>query len=63
MESIKNLKEYLGKEVELGGWIYNFRSSGKIMFLQLRDGSGFIQCVVEKEKINEESGIIYRKLI
>lgn len=54
MESIKNLKEYLGKEVELGGWIYNFRSSGKIMFLQLRDGSGFIQCVVEKEKINEE---------
>ena len=54
MESVKNIKEFLGKEIELGGWIYNFRSSGKIMFLQLRDGSGFIQCVVEKEKVGEE---------
>jgi asparaginyl-tRNA synthetase len=38
----------------LKGWLYNKRSSGKITFLQLRDGSGFIQGVLEKENVAEE---------
>ncbi|MBT4722142.1 asparagine--tRNA ligase [Candidatus Falkowbacteria bacterium] len=54
---IKDLKNYLDKEVELKGWVYNFRSSGKIAFLQLRDGSGFCQCIVSK---NEASGDIWK---
>jgi len=54
MISIKNIPEYLGKEVSIGGWVSNFRSSGKIMFLQLRDGSGFMQAVVEKSSFSEE---------
>lgn len=45
---VKDLKDNLDKEVTLKGWIYNFRSSGKIAFLQLRDGSGYCQCIVEE---------------
>jgi asparaginyl-tRNA synthetase len=43
--TIKQLKDFVGQEVMLKGWAYNFRSSGKIYFLQLRDGSGFVQIV------------------
>lgn len=47
---IKNLKEHVGKEVTIQGWLFNKRSSGKIIFLELRDGSGETQgIVVEKE--------------
>ena len=38
----------------IGGWLANKRSSGKIAFLQLRDGTGFIQGVVVKEEVGEE---------
>lgn len=54
MISIKNTPEYLGKEVTIAGWVTNFRSSGKIMFLQMRDGSGFMQAVLEKSTFSEE---------
>lgn len=68
MISIKNVPNFLGKEVSVSGWVSNFRSSGKIMFLQLRDGSGFMQAVISKslfsdeqwadlEKINQEASI------
>jgi asparaginyl-tRNA synthetase len=45
---INNLKDRIGEEVTLKGWLYNARSSGKLVFLQLRDGSGIVQCVVFK---------------
>ena len=45
---INQLKDHIGKEVTLKGWLYNTRSSGKLVFLQLRDGSGIVQCVVFK---------------
>lgn len=45
------LKDFLGQEVSLQGWIYNFRSSGKLFFLQFRDGAGFIQAIAEKSLI------------
>ncbi len=41
------LKGYVGKEVMLKGWVANIRSSGKIWFVQLRDGLGFTQVVVD----------------
>lgn len=50
---IEQLKEHIGNEVTLKGWLYNSRSSGKLVFLQLRDGTGTVQCVVFKGN-NEE---------
>ena len=43
-----------GETVRIGGWLANKRSSGKIAFLQLRDGSGFVQGVVVKEVVGED---------
>src|SRR5215218_4572781 len=50
---INQLKDHIGEEVTLKGWLYNSRSSGKLVFLQLRDGTGIVQCVVFKGN-NEE---------
>lgn len=44
---------YLGEEIELKGWVYNFRSSGKIFFLQFRDGTGRVQIVYSKADVSE----------
>ena len=51
---IKDLQNYKNKEVTLKGWIYNFRSSGGIMFLQLRDGTGVAQCILNKKDVSEK---------
>ena len=50
MEHVKiaDIAHFDEKEVELRGWLYNRRSSGKLHFLQLRDGTGVIQCVAFK---------------
>jgi asparaginyl-tRNA synthetase len=45
---ISDLKNHIGEEVTLKGWLYNTRSSGKLVFLQIRDGSGIVQGVVFK---------------
>ena len=45
-----NISPYEGQVVELRGWIANRRSSGKIRFLLLRDGTGVIQCVVGRKQ-------------
>lgn len=44
-----------GAEVKVRGWIYTSRSSGGIQFLELRDGSGVIQCTLNKRKVGEET--------
>jgi len=51
---IDQLKDHLGRQVTLAGWLYNSRSSGKLAFLILRDGTGHCQCVVEKGKVADE---------
>jgi len=51
---IEDLKNHIGKEVEIRGWIFNKRSSGKIHFLQIRDGTGFVQGIVEFSKVEPE---------
>ena len=51
---LKNIANYLGQEVAVRGWIYNFRSSGSISFLQVRDGSGFVQAIVSKNEAPAE---------
>lgn len=45
----------VGQEVELKGWAYNFRSSGKIYFLQFRDGSGRVQVVYSPQDLDAEA--------
>lgn len=52
--TISQVGNYTDKEVKIGGWLANKRSSGKIAFLQLRDGTGFIQGVVVKAEVGEE---------
>lgn len=51
---IKDLSKFVGEQVILKGWLNNSRSSGSIAFLELRDGSGFIQCVASKKELPEE---------
>lgn len=51
---IEDLKEHVGKDVEIRGWLYNSRFSGKIIFLIVRDGTGFTQCVVSLGDVGEE---------
>jgi asparaginyl-tRNA synthetase len=51
---INELSKYVGQEVTLQGWLYNKRSSGKVKFLILRDGTGLTQCVVFKGNVTEE---------
>src|SRR3989338_10010553 len=51
---IKNLASHVGMEITLRGWVSNTRSSGSIFFIELRDGSGFIQAVVSKEAVGGE---------
>jgi asparaginyl-tRNA synthetase len=45
---VENVGAYEGNEVTLRGWVYNKRSSGKLQFILLRDGTGVIQCVAFK---------------
>ncbi|MFK7695744.1 asparagine--tRNA ligase [Paenibacillus sp. HJGM_3] len=52
--TIRQVKDYVGQSVTIGCWLYNKRSSGKIQFLQLRDGTGFIQAVVVKNEVSED---------
>lgn len=49
---IADIGQHEGGDVRLCGWLYNKRSSGKLHFLQLRDGSGIIQCVVFKGDVD-----------
>ncbi len=51
---IKDIAKHNGKTVTIMGWLYNKRSSGKLHFLQVRDGSGVIQCVIFKGDVSEE---------
>ena len=51
---ISNLKDYVGKEITLQGWLFNKRSSGKVRFVILRDGTGYLQCIFFKGNVSEE---------
>ncbi len=52
---ISDLSKYVGKEIKIQGWLYNKRSSGKLHFLILRDGTGYLQCVFFKGNVDEEA--------
>ena len=52
--TINQASQFVDQEVTIGAWLANKRSSGKIAFLQLRDGTGFIQGVVVKQEVGED---------
>jgi asparaginyl-tRNA synthetase len=52
---IDDIARHGGEAVTLRGWLHNRRSSGKIHFLTLRDGTGFIQCVMSKQAVGEDA--------
>jgi asparaginyl-tRNA synthetase len=52
---IEDIGKHEGEDVTIKGWLHNRRSSGKIHFLILRDGSGFIQAVMSKAAVGDES--------
>lgn len=65
---VENVSAYEGAEITLRGWVYNKRSSGKLQFILLRDGTGILQCVAFKgnftpdqfealDKVTQESSI------
>ena len=52
---VADISQHEWKEVTLHGWLHNRRSSGKLHFLQVRDGTGTIQCVVFKGNVTPET--------
>ena len=51
---ISDLAKYVDKDIKIQGWLYNKRSSGKLHFLILRDGTGYLQCVFFKGTVSDE---------
>ena len=60
--SIKNLAQFEDQDICLQGWVYQFRSSGKISFLILRDGTGECQCVFSEKGSQAESMNLFSEL-
>jgi asparaginyl-tRNA synthetase len=52
---IKGLSHHVEEEVTLKGWVYNYRSSKNLYFIELRDGTGICQCVVTKDNVDEKT--------
>ena len=55
MTRIKELSQHIGQTVTVDGWLYNKRTSGKLQFPIIRDGSGYLQCVVFKKEVTDET--------
>ncbi|MDD5581906.1 MAG: asparagine--tRNA ligase [Candidatus Marinimicrobia bacterium] len=51
---VKDVPQYVEKEITLRGWVYNIRKSGKIWFLIFRDGTNWIQCVIVRNEVSED---------
>jgi asparaginyl-tRNA synthetase len=50
---VEDIAKYIGQEVTIQGWVYNRTDKGKLVFLLVRDGSGFVQCVAFKGDLPE----------
>ena len=59
---VENVSAHEGNEITLRGWVYNRRSSGKLQFILLRDGTGVIQCVAFKGNFSPEEFEMLDKL-
>jgi len=52
---IENVGRHVGSEATVRGWLHNKRSSGKLRFLIVRDGTGYLQCVVFRKSVSGET--------
>jgi asparaginyl-tRNA synthetase len=52
---IEELKNHVGEKIELKGWVYNTRSSGKVKFLEIRDGTGIVPCIFFRGECQEDA--------
>jgi asparaginyl-tRNA synthetase len=59
---ISDLRDYVGQKVELKGWTYNTRSSGKVKFLELRDGTGIVPCIFFKADCGDTAYDLFDKM-
>jgi asparaginyl-tRNA synthetase len=57
--TVRGLVQHAGQRIELRGWLYKQRGKGKITFLHLRDGTGIVQTIVNKEQVGEQ---VYERL-
>jgi asparaginyl-tRNA synthetase len=51
---IQDIAQHVGEEVTLQGWLYSRTDKGRLQFLQVRDGTGFAQCIVFKKEVTPE---------
>ncbi len=51
---IREIPSKIGEKVKICGWLYNMRSSGKLRFLQIRDGTGFIQGIITQDEVADD---------
>ncbi len=59
---IRYAKDYVGEDVAVRGWVYNKRGHGKVRFIILRDGTGFMQAVLVKGECSDEAFELFDKL-
>ena len=52
--TISQLSDHVEEQVTLRGWVYNWRKKGKLRFIILRDGFGYLQCVVFRPNVDDE---------
>jgi len=62
MITLNHIGEFDGKTVTLGGWVTKLRSSGKLKFVILRDGTGIIQAVISKKHVGDANWELSEKL-
>ena len=55
MVEVRDLKDHVGAEVTIAGWVETTRSHGKVGFVVVRDGTGVVQCVVLKKAVGDET--------
>ena len=59
--TVEHLSRHVGQTVTLKGWVYNRTSKGKLHFVQLRDGTGTVQCVLFKDSVPAELFAVVEK--
>ncbi len=55
MVEVRDLARHTGEEVTVGGWVDQLRVHGKVAFVVVRDGTGYVQCVAVKQELEEET--------
>ena len=63
LATISDIARHAGSDVSLHGWVYNKTRRGKLIFVQLRDGTGVIQAVVKKQNVQTPQAMMQLKRV